>query len=360
MISFFVAMIATLFIIKFSHSNNSILDHDLKGVQKMHSHPVPRIGGLAIYISALVGAGFAYYRVAEIGIWICLLLLSATFAFGCGIVEDITKNVSPLRRLVLTMTSALVGFFLIGAAIIRVDLQIFDIILKHFWISIPLTVFAVAGVANAINIIDGYNGLASVVTICMFFSLAYVAFQVGDIHVMTAAFIMIGSIAGFLMWNYPHGLIFLGDGGAYFLGFMLGELVILLIARNPQVSAWYGALLLIYPVFETLFSIYRKKFIRGISPGLPDGIHLHMLIFKRLVRWTVGRRDARALTRRNSMTSPYLWLLSLMAVVPATIFWNNNLVLVIFIFLFVSSYVWFYFQIIRFNVPRWLIVNRKK
>lgn len=139
------------------------------------------------------------------------------------------------------------------------------------------------GIANAINIIDGFNGLASVVTICMLVSLAYVAWQVGDVFVLCTALMVAGATAGFLIWNYPIGMIFLDDGGACFIGFMLGELALLLVIRNPAVSTWYAALLLLYPVFETRFSAYRRMFLREKSPTLPDGIHLHSLIFRRIV-----------------------------------------------------------------------------
>ena len=359
-VSFLAALVATLLIIKLSSKIERALDHDLNSVQKIHAHPVPRIGGLAIYIAAMAGAGLIRWRVPEVGNWVFLVIISASLAFSCGIVEDITKRVSPARRLVLTMVSAGIGFYLMDAAIVRVDVPFIDSWLKYVWLSFPLTVLAVAGIVNAINIIDGFNGLASVVSMFMLLSLAYVAFQVGDVFVLSAALIMIGAIAGFFVWNYPHGLIFLGDGGAYFIGFMLGELTVLLIARNHQVSAWYAALLMIYPVFETLFSIYRRKFVRGVSPGLPDGVHLHMLIFKRLVRWTIGRRDARALTRRNSLTSPYLWMLSLMAVIPATLFWRYQWVLAGFCLLFVITYVWLYSQIVRFRAPRWMILRNKR
>src|SRR5450830_1816251 len=232
--------------------------------------------------------------------------------------------------------------------------------MPYIWLTLPLTILSVAGIANAINIIDGFNGLASVVTICMLLSLGYVALQVNDMFVLVAALMVAGATAGFLVWNYPAGLIFLGDGGAYFLGFMLGELSILLVMRNPQVSTWYPALLLIYPVFETLFSVYRRFFLRGKSPGMPDGIHLHSLIFRRLVLWAVGPRDARALTRRNSLTSPYLWLLSLMAVVPATLFWRHTGVLMVFSLVFIATYLWLYVRIVRFKAPRWMILSKKK
>jgi UDP-N-acetylmuramyl pentapeptide phosphotransferase/UDP-N-acetylglucosamine-1-phosphate transferase len=140
---------------------------------------------------------------------------------------------------------------------------------------------------------------------------------------------------------------------------MLGELALLLVVRNPQVSTWYAALLLIYPAFETVFSAYRRMFIRGKSPTMPDGIHLHSLIFRRVVQWAVGRKEGKALLRRNSMTSPYLWMFSLMAVLPATVFWRNTTLLIVFCLLFIISYVWLYVRIVRFKAPRWMIRHKK-
>jgi UDP-N-acetylmuramyl pentapeptide phosphotransferase/UDP-N-acetylglucosamine-1-phosphate transferase len=280
-------------------------------------------------------------------------------AFAGGIVEDYTGRVSPTRRLLLTMAAATLGYFLLDARIDRLDLPFASWALPYMWITLPLTVLAVAGIANAVNIIDGFNGLASVVCICMLLSLGYVALQVNDMFVLIAALMVAGATAGFLIWNYPVGLIFLGDGGAYFIGFMLGELALLLVMRNPQVSTWYAALLLIYPTFETLFSVYRRMFVRGKSPAMPDGIHLHSLIFRRIVQWAVGRKEARALIRRNSLTSPYLWLFSLMAVIPATVFWRQTWVLMISCLLFIGSYIWIYVRIVRFKAPRWMIRHKK-
>ena len=360
LVSFLVALIATNFVIRISMRHKNMLDQVNDHAQRVHRHSVSRFGGLGIFIATIVGVAVTYGRAPATGQWLSMLLLSALLAFGCGIVEDYTQRVSALRRLTLTMVSAMIGYFLLDAAIIRIDLPLADEWFQYAWLSLPVTIIAVAGIANAVNIIDGFNGLASVVTMFMLLSIAYVAWQVNDIYIMTAAFIMVGAIAGFFVWNYPYGLIFLGDGGAYFIGFMLGELVVLLIARNPQVSAWYALLLLIYPVFETVFSIYRRTFIRNASPGVPDGIHLHSLIFKRLVRWTIGQRDASALIKRNSLTSPYLWLLSLMAVIPATLFWRSGWILAAFCLSFVTAYVWLYIQIVHFNSPHWMILRNWK
>ncbi len=360
LISFYLSALCTLLIIKLGKRHSSMLDSDLASVQKVHLEAVPRIGGIGIFAAVMLTGAYTMWRAPTIGKWIALLMLCSSVAFAGGIVEDITKNVSPLRRLLLTMIAAGLGFFLLDARIEHIDWIDSIWHLDPLWIGLPLTILAVAGIANAVNIIDGFNGLASVVSICMLLSLGYVALQVGDMFVLVAALMVAGATAGFFVFNYPAGLIFLGDGGAYFLGFMLGELSILLVMRNPQVSTWYAALLLIYPVFETLFSVYRRLFLRGHSPGMPDGIHLHSLIFRRVVHWAVGRRDARALMHRNALTSPYLWLISLMAVIPATLLWRHTWALISFCVLFVASYVWLYARIVRFRAPRWMIFGKRK
>ena len=165
-------------------------------------------------------------------------------------------------------------------------------------------------------------------------------------------------VLGFFVWNFPAGLIFLGDGGAYFMGFYVAEVAILLLHRNPTVSPMFPLLLCIYPVFETLFSIYRRRFLRAMPPSMPDGIHLHSLIYRRVMRWAVGNRSAKALTRRNSMTSPYLWLLCMFAAIPAVLFWDNTAVLAALIVLFGVSYVALYWRIVRFKSPRWMVFRR--
>lgn len=359
LVSFVVSALLTLWVIKEVRLHGPALDTDFNGVQKVHVHHVARIGGLSIFLAVTLSACISVWRVPSMSSWMLSLMVCALFAFVGGIVEDYTGKVSATRRLLLTMFAAFLGYYLLDARIDRIDWLVSAWPLPYLWLTLPLTVLAVAGIANAVNIIDGFNGLASVVTICMLLSLGYVALQVNDMFVLVAALMVAGATAGFLIWNYPVGLIFLGDGGAYFIGFMLGELALLLVMRNPQVSTWYAVLLLIYPAFETLFSVYRRLFIRGKSPAMPDGIHLHSLIFRRVVQWAVGRKDARALVRRNSLTSPYLWMFSLMAVIPATIFWRYTWVLMLFCLLFIASYVWLYVRIVRFKAPRWMIRHKK-
>ena len=363
MFSFFVSFLScallTLLVIKTARKHGLGLDGDFTGVQKNHTHAVARIGGIPIFLAVVVASGLSILRQPQMAAWLATLIACASLAMAGGIAEDSPGKVSPSRRLFLTMLAAGLGYWLLDAGIGRLDLPWTVVPLESIWIVLPLTLMAVAGVANAINIIDGFNGLAGVISIFMLLSLSYVALQVGDMFVLVAALIVAGATAGFLIWNYPVGLIFLGDGGAYFLGFLLGELALLLVMRNPAVSTWYAALLLIYPAFETIFSAYRRMFVRGKSPTLPDGIHLHSLIFRRIVQWTVGPREARALMKRNARTSPYLWLISLLAVIPATVFWESTSALMVFCLLFIISYLWLYGRIVRFKSPRWLFLSKK-
>jgi UDP-N-acetylmuramyl pentapeptide phosphotransferase/UDP-N-acetylglucosamine-1-phosphate transferase len=332
-------------------------DHDLSGPQKFHAFPVPRIGGVGIVGGIAMVAALVAWRQSG-GMMALGLVACGLPAFIAGLTEDLTKNVSPRRRLVATALSAALAAWFLGAVISRTDIPGLDTVVSFRWGAIALAVFVVAGVANAVNIVDGFNGLASMCGVMMLSSIAYVAVQVGDPLLASLALAGVGAVLGFFVWNFPAGLIFLGDGGAYFLGFYIAELAILLVQRNAAVSPIFPLLLCVYPIFETLFSIYRKKFIRGMSPGVPDGVHFHMLVYKRLMRWAVGNRNAKELTRRNSMTSPYLWLLCMLAVVPAVLWWDDTAVLTVFIFLFAFTYVALYWKIVRFKSPRWLVFRR--
>jgi UDP-N-acetylmuramyl pentapeptide phosphotransferase/UDP-N-acetylglucosamine-1-phosphate transferase len=279
-------------------------------------------------------------------------------ASSAGLTEDLTKKVTPTRRLLATALSALLAVWLLDGAITRTAIPGLDWVVSFGLGAALVSVFAVTGVANSINIIDGFNGLASMCGVLILLSLAYVGFQVDDLVIAWLALAGVGALMGFFVWNFPAGLIFLGDGGAYFLGFYIAEVAILLLHRNPTVSPMFPLLLCIYPVFETLFSIYRRRFIRALPPSMPDGIHLHSLIYRRVMRWAVGNRSAKAMTRRNSMTSPYLWLLCMFAAIPSVLFWDNTAVLAALIVLFGLSYVALYWRIVRFKAPRWLVFRR--
>jgi UDP-N-acetylmuramyl pentapeptide phosphotransferase/UDP-N-acetylglucosamine-1-phosphate transferase len=355
LVGLFLSLLLTGWIVhSVRHDAVRLLDHDVSGPQKFHARPVPRVGGIGI-VAGVAGALCVVAWADRDAGWIGLLLLACgAAAFGAGLAEDLTKRVSPSKRLLATAVSALLAVALLGAAVTRTDIPGLDWLVGFTIGSTVITVLAVAGIANSVNIIDGFNGLASMCVMIMLAALAYVAFQVGDPVIGTLALAGLGAVLGFFVWNFPNGLIFLGDGGAYFLGFYVAELAILLLVRNPQVSPIFPLLVCIYPIFETLFSIYRRRWLKAVNPGMPDGIHLHSLIYRRMMRWAVGDRSAKALTRRNSMTSPFLWLLCMLSVVPAVLFWDNSALLAAALLLFMFSYVVLYWRIVRFRSPRWM------
>jgi UDP-N-acetylmuramyl pentapeptide phosphotransferase/UDP-N-acetylglucosamine-1-phosphate transferase len=296
---------------------------------------------------------------AKEGVALWVLVAASLPTFLAGLAEDVTKTISPRRRLVFTAVSAVLAVWWLDAALVRTAIPGIDALMLWTPFAIALTIFVVTGVANAVNIIDGFNGLASMCVLLMMLAIGYVAFQVNDLFVLSISLVVIGAVLGFFVWNFPAGLVFLGDGGAYLLGFLLAEVCVLLLHRNPSVSPIFTLLLCAYPIFETLFSIYRKKFIRRMSPGIPDGVHLHMLVYKRLMRLMIGKTSERRQTRRNSMTSPYLWVLCMLSVIPAALWWDNTFVLSCFLLLFMVSYVTLYWSIVRFRTPKWLIFRRR-
>ena len=124
-------------------------------------------------------------------------------------------------------------------------------------------------------------------------------------------------------------------------------------------SPIFPLLLCAYPIFETVFTMYRRRVLRGVATAQPDGIHLHTLIHRRLIRMNFGSVPSdRRQTARNSMTSPYLWLLCLLSIIPSVLWWNSTRVLALFLLLFICSYVFLYWRIVRFRTPRWLASRR--
>ncbi|HZT55987.1 MAG TPA: glycosyltransferase [Burkholderiaceae bacterium] len=361
-ISFVFSCVICAFIVRASRLQALPWDDDeLTGAQKFHAQAVPRVGGLAVVLGLVALTAWTVITGHGPARELCLILLCGLPALLAGLAEDLTKRVSAKFRLAATMLSGLLAFFLLGAQLGSVSFPGLDWLMSFTAFSLLFTMVAAGGLANAVNIIDGYNGLTAVVASVILMSLAYVAWQVGDNLIVSVALAGTGALVGFLLWNWPRGLIFLGDGGAYFVGYLIAVLSIMLVARHRGVvSPWYPFLLCIYPVFETFFSIWRKRVVRGASPGVPDGLHLHMLVFRRLVRWAVGRRDAASLTLRNSLTAPYLWLLSSIAALPATLLWRNPPALQAAVAVFCVLYVWLYLRLVRFRSPRWLVLRSKK
>jgi UDP-GlcNAc:undecaprenyl-phosphate GlcNAc-1-phosphate transferase len=327
-------------------------DHVEAGPQKFHAQPTPRIGGFGLAVGLFIsGAALLARELGTSGEQFGYLLLASLPAFLGGITEDVTKNVGVLARLALTMLAAAFGVWLLGAVIPRLDVPGFDTLLTWMPFAIAFTIFAAGGVVNAINIIDGYNGLAAGHAVIVLAAMACVSAWVGDGFLFTSALAMIGALLGFLFWNYPGGKIFLGDGGAYLLGFWLAELSVLIVARHPEVSPWFPMLLLVYPIFETLFSMYRRKVVLGLSPGQPDRMHLHQVIYMRLTQGRTDLSDPASLTRLNSRVAPFSWIMTLCCALPAVWLWGETRWLVAASLVFCAGYLLLYRRMLKGKAP---------
>jgi UDP-N-acetylmuramyl pentapeptide phosphotransferase/UDP-N-acetylglucosamine-1-phosphate transferase len=322
------------------------LDHDLTGAQKIHHNPVPRVGGIGVMVGLLAGVLVGYTHGGSTWPVVIKLLACAIPVFAAGLLEDLTKRVSVKTRLLASFASAALAAWTLDATLIRLDFPGVDDLMTWGPVALLFTCFAVAGMTNAINIIDGLNGLASGAVGLMLAGLAGIAWQVGDILVLKMCLWGMAALGGFLALNYPFGRIFLGDGGAYLAGFWLAECAVMLLHRNPSVSTWAVLLCVMYPTWETLYSMYRRHIKQKVSSGLPDMVHFHHLIFKAAAR-SLGPQ-ARVWLRHGA-ASAFLWFIVACCQIGAVLGWRQHGVALVFILGFVGLYVGLYSTFIRRN-----------
>lgn len=311
------------------------MDH-AHGVQKFHTAPTPRIGGIPIVLALIVAWGKAPDDVRAL---LTPILFAGMPAFLFGVAEDITKRVGVTQRLLATMASGVLAWWITDYSLSRVDVWGVDWLLRFTLVSVVFTAIAVGGVANSINIIDGFNGLASTMSSFAFIGFAVIAWQVRDHALVGASIVLAACVWGFFWVNWPFGKIFLGDGGSYFIGFALAWVSVLLIERNPSVSAFAPLVICAHPITEVLFSIYRRYY-KESHPGHPDRLHFHSLVQQRYVRRWLGRFSKRL---RNSFTGALVGLMTLVAVVFASITYASSacsgLVLILFVFGYIAIYI---------------------
>lgn len=320
-------------------------DFDTQSVQKFHAHPVPRIGGLAL-LSGLFFSMFFKNTVFSDAIPVLIpLLLASLPIFLVGLMEDITQRVSSRTRLHVSFLSAALVYFILHISFVRTGWEWFDTQVLNFpGISCICTLLVIGSSIHAMNVIDGFNGLMLGVSLLIFGALALVSFLLIDPVMLHISLLCFSAILGLFLLNFPFGKLFSGDSGAYLIGFLISTVTLMLIQRHKEISGWFACLLLGYPLFETIFSIYRKMILRKMSPAVPDGLHLHMLIYKRIT----GRRP-RSKKMNNAMTSPYLWLLAAATVVPAVVFWDNTILILCFCGLFSIIYLAIYWQLVFYK-----------
>jgi UDP-N-acetylmuramyl pentapeptide phosphotransferase/UDP-N-acetylglucosamine-1-phosphate transferase len=201
------------------------------------------------------------------------------------------------------------------------------------------------------NIIDGFHGLASGSALLMITSILLIAYKVDDFLIVRISLLLIITILGFFVWNWPFGKIFLGDGGAYLLGIWIVVLGILLQFRSTNVSPMAPVLIGVYPLIETIFTIYRRKCLRNNKIVLPDALHLHSLIYRRLINKPTLTKKLQT-NLYNACVSIYVWLFIITDCLIAVIYYQNTFILIIGIIISIISYIVIYISIIKFKFPK--------
>ncbi|HEX5287178.1 MAG TPA: glycosyltransferase [Polaromonas sp.] len=316
------------------------LDHDLNGVQKIHETPVPRVGGIGVVIGLVLAGLFSYQLGGETYETAGKLLLCAIPVFSAGLIEDFTKSVGVRTRLFAAFISAGLAFFALDAQLNKLDTPGLDYLIGFGVVSFAFTCFAVGGLTNAINIIDGLNGLASGSVAIMLTGLGLLALHSGDTLVFKLCMWGTAAAIGFLVVNYPFGKIFLGDGGAYLAGFWLAECAVLLMARNPEINTWTVLLCVSYPVVETVYSMFRRHVITKAPSGAPDSGHMHQLLYRRLHH--EGRGKTNSSWFRHGVASAIIWGMTGACQFLAVIASDKTPYLFIATLLFIFIYCWIY------------------
>jgi len=279
LISLIITMLATPLVLKLALTIGAV---DKPEERKIHTQAIPRLGGLAIYagfvlaiISAILLARFLGRGLEG---WHLLgILIGGTLILILGIIDDF-RGLKPLPKFVWQIiTSAVIIYFGVSIGFVSNPLNGLFVI---GWLGIPLTLLWLVGMTNAINLIDGLDGLASGVCAISAGTLFFVALRT---HQISAAIIMLalcGSALGFLRYNFFPAKIFLGDSGSYFLGLMLAAASIIGVFKTTLVVALLIPIMILgVPIFDTMFAIGRR-FKEGRSLFSADNKHIHHMLLR--------------------------------------------------------------------------------
>jgi len=254
-------------------------------VQTMHTRPTPRLGGLGIFAALTASMMFVS---SDISAPYRNFILSTSLLFFISLAEDLRFGISPRQRLLAAIGASLFVILSLGVWMPRTDIPFLDAGMGFWMLGVPLTLLVTSGIANGFNLIDGVNGLASFTGIVAAVALALIAREAGYYAMTELAMMLAFGVGGFFLLNYPFGRIFLGDAGAYTLGFVLSWFAISILLNTPLASPWALLLTLFWPVADTLLAIWRRA-LRKSSVMAPDRLHVHHLVMRALEIHILGR-----------------------------------------------------------------------
>ena len=352
LLGFGVTVIATWLICRFSKVLS--IGHDsAEGVQKFHVNPTSRLGGVAIFLGLAV-SGQSVLSIAEFQHYSFWFLLTAVPVWLAGLTEDLTRRVGPTLRLVMATLSAAWLFDALGVSVNRTDVWPIDLLLSIPGVPLCVTLLVVAGFTHSVNIVDGFHGLACGLVIIALSGLAFMAWNMRDILLLQMCLTSMAVVLGFFVLNWPKGAIFLGDAGAYLIGFWVVELGILLAMRNPQISPMAPVVAGLLPLIETLFSMYRRNIVRNHPVNQPDALHLHTLVYRRMLFNPALKYSANQLNAVNAKVAIFFWLTAAIFAALACIFAESTEAQLALMLIYLGMYNWLYMRLVRFNAPSFM------
>ncbi len=241
---------------------------DNPGPRKVHTTPIPRVGGIGIVVGALIAIYFWGTFDKAIGAYLFGSLVLLAF----GALDD-SRDLSPYPKFIGQILAAVAVVYYGDVYIASLPFMELD----HLPVSIakPFTVFAIVGMINALNVSDGLDGLAGGLSILSLSCIAYLAFAAGGFDEMPIIVATLGGVIGFLRYNTYPARVFMGDGGSQFLGFTLGFLAVVLTQKvNPALSPSLPLLFLGLPVIDML-AVIAQRFYYRINPFEATKHHIH-------------------------------------------------------------------------------------
>ena len=311
-----------------------LIDDQLRKPQAFHISPTSVIGGIGIFFSLLII--YLYFFFFK-NIFFFEYLSFCTLFFFLGLVDDLKINFNPKIRLALMIIFLIVlikynNFYLdkTGITILNSWIENSEI---FFLIFISLCFLFVI---NGANLIDGYNGLLGLHSLIIIINLFLINYVNENSDLAFLLFLVLLVLINFLIFNFPKAKIFLGDGGAYLLGAFIAVSTIKTSIANPAISPFYFCILLFYLFFEVFFSFFRKLIKEKISPIYPDKKHLHMLLYKFLLKKNNNK------TESNYYVSIIINLFYFILTVPAILMMNDGIFCkyysIIFFLIYLFSY----------------------
>ncbi|WP_191560044.1 glycosyltransferase family 4 protein [Metabacillus idriensis] len=279
---------------------------DIPNKRKVHAKAVPRLGGLAIYFAFLAGFVFISLMYDQLPLSI---IIGATIIVFTGFIDD-KFQIKPWQKLLGQVIAAVI-VLADGLSIQYLTIPFLEQSLPvSAWIALPISFFWIIGVTNAVNLIDGLDGLASGVSIIAACSILTMALILGDVQVALLSIALIGSTIGFLFFNFHPAKIFMGDTGSLLLGFLLSVFSIIGFKQVTFVTFIIPIVILAVPLADTTIAIIRRK-LNNKRIMDADKNHLH------------HRLLASGFSHRQAVL--FIYFISSLFGVAAILLYNSNL-----------------------------------